>query len=51
MKKFNIKYKFNYQSKNMSKNIIGDNSLLKKTITYKPKKNIFIAAEELFRLV
>jgi nucleoside-diphosphate-sugar epimerase len=51
MKKFNIKYKFNYHSKNMSKNIIGDNSLLKKTITYKPKKNIFIAAEELFRLV
>lgn len=31
-------------------NILGDNTLLRKIINYKPKKNIFIAAEELFTL-
>jgi transketolase N-terminal domain/subunit len=31
-----------------SKKILGDNTLLKKVINYKPQKNIFIAAEELF---
>ena len=48
-KKFKIKYNFS-KKENIKKNIlVGNNSYLKKNINYKPKKNIFIAAEEMFR--
>jgi nucleoside-diphosphate-sugar epimerase len=51
IKKFNINIdiNFNYKKKKLM-NILGDNTLLRKIINYKPKKNIFIAAEELFTL-
>ncbi len=50
IKKFNINIdtNFNCKKKSDSKKILGDNTLLKKVINYKPQKNIFIAAEELF---
>jgi len=49
-KKFKIKYNFE-QKKNIKKKfLVGDNSNIKKIINYKPKKNIFIAAEEIFQV-
>jgi GDP-D-mannose dehydratase len=48
-KKFKIKYNFDQKKNIKKKSLVGNNSYLIKNINYKPKKNIFIAAEEIFR--
>ena len=47
-KKFKIKYNFDKRKKTKNNILVGNNSYLTKIINYKPKKNIFIAAEEMF---
>jgi GDP-D-mannose dehydratase len=49
LKRNKIKTSFNFNSKVNSKNLIGDNSFAKKNIYWKPKKNIFLAANEMFK--
>ena len=49
LKRNKIKTSFNFNSKVNSKNLIGDNSFAKKNICWKPKKNIFLAANEMFK--
>jgi GDP-D-mannose dehydratase len=49
LKKNKIKTSFNFNSKVNSKNLLGDNSFAKKNIYWKPKKNIFLAANEMFK--
>ena len=49
LKRNKIKTSFNFNSKVNSKNLLGDNSFAKKNIYWKPKKNIFLAANEMFK--
>lgn len=49
LKRNKIKASFNFNSKVNSKNLLGDNSFAKKNIYWKPKKNIFLAANEMFK--
>ena len=50
IKKNKIKLKFNFNNVKQKRSLIlGDNSLAKKTLRWKHKKNIFIAAQEIYR--
>ena len=49
IKKNKIDLKLNFRSKIKSKCLKGNNSLAKKIIKWKPKKNTFIAADEIYK--
>ena len=49
IKKNKINLKLNFRSKIKSKCLKGNNSLAKKIIKWKPKKNTFIAADEIYK--
>ena len=49
IKKNKIDLKLNFKSKIKSKCLKGNNSLAKKIIKWKPKKNTFIAADEIYK--
>ena len=49
IKKYKINLKLNFRSKIKSKCLKGNNSLAKKIIKWKPKKNAFIAADEIYK--
>ena len=50
VKKNNIKININPIKKNSKKGLIGNNKLAKQKLKWIPKKNIFIAAQEIFKL-
>ena len=49
IEKNKIDLKLNFKSKIKNKCLKGNNSLAKKIIKWKPKKNIFIAADEIYK--
>ena len=49
VKKYKIDFKLNFRSKVKSKCLKGNNSLSKKIIKWKPKKNIFLAVDEIYK--
>lgn len=49
IKKYNLKTKIKVNNTTKKNCLIGDNSLAKKFLKWRPKKNIFIAADELYK--
>ena len=51
IKKYKIDLKLNFRSKIKNKCLKGNNSLAKKIIKWKPKKNTFLAADEIYKSI
>ncbi len=49
VKKHNFEKKINFKKYKINKCIIGDNTLAKKKLKWTPKKNIYIAANEIYK--
>ena len=49
IKKHRINYRFEYKKFNLKRSLTGNNNLAKKKLKWFPKKNVFLAADEIYK--